>query len=189
MPHDTDSVQAALNSYMVSGEPSAVHKATGVPIRTIHHWMKQGLLTNGIPWKEYRQQMKAAELMNTRTAELEALRSGERSRKEQMMIDLWETVYERVVQKINLGDFDASPRDLTEILKLNEALENRSQEKIEFAKWFLSRVLAELLPIIDDRQYALFKAKMISLSQEVEARVNPLSKGMKQLTSAVGARS
>lgn len=189
MAYENSDVQNALNAYVTSGEPSAVHKATGVPLRTIHHWMKEGVLTNGIPWKEYRAQIRQADLLNTRTAELEAVRAGERTRMEQMKIDLWDKVYERVMMKIEMGDFDASPRDLTEILKLNSALENTAQDKIDFAKWFLARVLTELLPIMDERQYALFKSKMVTLSQEVEAKVHPLNKPMKQLTTALGARA
>ena len=148
---------------------------TNITAATIHNWKKSGKLTDGVRWDLYRERHEEKYLQQTKTRDLSKSVEGETAFLEEVKKDLREVLYAGVVSKIQAGDFHASTRDFTEIVKLYNMLENGASEKMAFAHFFVGKIMEVVVDMLDDRQFAAFKLKIDGIQTEVEAKLNPLS--------------
>jgi IS30 family transposase len=166
--------QEILSLYMKDTTVTAIESLTGVTRATIHSLMRKGWGTNGVSWQEYRERHRDVSLQVNRAAELEKANGEKKQFLEAAKDDLREIAYEKVIEKIRTGQFDAKVGDLTEIVRLYNMLENGAAEKMAFAKFFVGKVMEIVIDILTERQYAEFRVKVELLQQEVEAKLNPL---------------
>lgn len=173
--YSDDAIQRCLNLYLKDATFARIADITGVTRATLHTWAKRGELTEGVTWQEYREAMHEAMVQEVRMEELERTVDKERAYLEQVKQDLREIVYEELIRKYRDGDFKASIGDMTEVVKLYSMLENGAAEKMAFAEFFATKVLAIVFDVVSDKDFAAIKARIALMQAEVEAKLNPLS--------------
>lgn len=173
--YTTETKQKALQFTLAGMSVTDICSKKDMPSRpTYYKWSSEGELTDGVPWPEYKERMEQDLILKTREKAMAQRAEKSTAFMDEMKRDLQEDVYSAIMLKIRTGDIKVGVGDLDTIARLYALLDNQAGEKMEFAAWFMRKIFAIAVEIMDERQFALFKTKASTLQHEVEVKMNPI---------------
>jgi DNA-binding transcriptional MerR regulator len=131
-------VERALNLFMDHDSKTAIAKQVGVSRRTLHGWAKNGVLTDGEPWNEYREKQEAIQEMDQRakTLQPEVERIDDFYDENR---DNLRTALTNLTEDMAKGTVELKPNDAQVIYKLIQRIDNRTER----FQMFINRVLKD----------------------------------------------
>ena len=171
-----ESKARALALWLQGWTQGRIADSVGKSRKTINTWAKNGELTDGTPWKEYREHHQTLAIMERRAAELQSSADGRRKFLQELRDDLIGPIYSRLMAKLETGDFQATISDLDTIAKLYVNLSDDGAQAMAVIEDFMRQLAAIVFEIMDEKQFALFKVRALGLQAEFEKKLLPLGR-------------
>lgn len=158
---------------------TAISRRDDMPSRpTLKKYHDEGALTDGVPWEKYRDQREQEAMAKVR-AEIATRRAAQGSMFMEEMRDFIENdLFVEMMAQVKSGEVEVQIKDFETVTKLYAALNNAAGEKMEFAQWFMRKVFTVAFEIMDERQYALFKNKVVAFQAEAQEKMNPINQNL-----------
>lgn len=169
----------ALHFFMQGETLNSISKRSDMPSRpTLTKYHDEGVLTDGVPWDVYRK--KVDEIEQAKARHDTAVERAEKGSgfMEEMRDFIEQDLFTEMMAKVKCGDVEVTIKDFDTVAKLYAMLNNAAGEKMEFATWFMREVFTIAFDIMDERQYALFKNRVVSFQSEVQEKMNPIPSKM-----------
>jgi len=177
---DIESIQAsestvrrALNLYMQHDSKQAIADQLDKSRRTIHLWGKNGLLTGGEPWKEYRKKQEQIQKMDEKRKALQP----EVERVNEFYEDNRDNLREALTtltEGMADGSVEMGPRDASTIYKLIQRMDNRTER----FQMFINRVLKDWFKaarkLLGKEEFQMLVQKKKELEMEVATEFDEL---------------
>lgn len=155
-----DEIRKYLNMYMERIPVSNICRGKDAPSRpTFYRWIREGQLTNGEPWDQYRDRMDRETAIQVREREMLERKEGDEAFMEIVQHDI-RNLYEYVRESILNGMADVQVSDIERLVRLYANVDSRQVELQEWKEQFAAWMFSTAMEIMDERQYDLFRIKV-----------------------------
>lgn len=134
--------------------------------KTIMSWADKGLpeeMTGGKTWEEYKDSLARRSVALVKKREEQLTKSPQfMAAVVEKVDDVLDVAYDRLLA----GEARLNYADLDKLIRLRLMLSNTDQEKVEWMENTAAQMFKVAFEIMDERQFALFKARMIEMQSK-----------------------
>jgi hypothetical protein len=174
----------ALTMYRTLGRNiSAVERQMGVSRPTLIGWKQSGYpveVTDGRDWDMYLDEVDKAIVAEIKQREVLARIDDQRafvSSEKERVRKMLDKVYDRILGRDGELPVEIKPADYDKLMRLYLMLDNQEQDKVLFMQNFIAKVIEIIADVVDEKQFALIKARFISMQQKERDKMPLLTGG------------